>query len=215
MKIIDLTHTIEENMPVYPGTECPGLETANTHERNGFKETLITMLSHTGTHIDPPAHLVKNGATLDSFEIDSFVGSAIVIDCRHLNEGEPITMTELAPYSDSLNKVDFLLFNIGWDKKWGSNDYFGDYPCVSDEVLELVIQGNYKGIGFDVIGLDPIGDASLSRHNKLFKAKNIINIENLKNLDKCGNKPFEFICLPLKIKDSDGAPARAIAIFED
>ena len=39
MKVIDLTHTISEVMPVYPGTEPPKLETANTYEKDGFRET--------------------------------------------------------------------------------------------------------------------------------------------------------------------------------
>ena len=49
MPVIDLTHTIKETMPVYPGTQPPRLETANTYEKDLFKETLITMFSHTGT----------------------------------------------------------------------------------------------------------------------------------------------------------------------
>lgn len=57
MKVIDLTHTIKENMPVYPGTDTPKLMPANTYEKDGFKETLMQMYTHTGTHMDPPAHL--------------------------------------------------------------------------------------------------------------------------------------------------------------
>ena len=63
--------------------------------------------------------------------------------------------------------------------------------------------------------LDPISDASLKMHKKLFSSKNIINIENLKNLDLCGSELFTFVCLPIKIENSDGAPARAIAIIEE
>lgn len=58
MKVIDLTHTISETMPVYPGTEQPRLTPANSYEKDGFKETLLSMYSHTGTHVDPPAHLL-------------------------------------------------------------------------------------------------------------------------------------------------------------
>lgn len=69
MKIIDLTHTISENMPVYPGTERPKLEVANTYEESGFKETLLTMFSHTGTHMDSPAHLFEKRTTLETIHI--------------------------------------------------------------------------------------------------------------------------------------------------
>ena len=50
MRCMDLTHLISREMPVYPGTEPPRLQPANTYERDGFQETLLTMYSHTGTH---------------------------------------------------------------------------------------------------------------------------------------------------------------------
>jgi kynurenine formamidase len=214
LKIIDLTHTIEENMPVYPGTDSPILKSATTHEKNGFKETLLSLVSHTGTHIDPPFHILKNGATLDSFDISTFVGKGLVIDCRLLSSDDEITMAQLEPYKDSLCQADFLLFNLGWDKKWGTPDYFSKFPCMSDQVIDFIIEGNYKGIGFDVISIDQIGDSTLNRHKRLFNGTNIINIENLCNLSECGNEIFTFVCLPLKIKNCDGSPTRAIAIID-
>ena len=51
MRVLDLTHTIAENMPVYPGTETPIFAGANTYEKDGFKETKLTMYTHTGTHL--------------------------------------------------------------------------------------------------------------------------------------------------------------------
>ena len=70
MKVIDLTHTIREDMPVYPGTETPELSPASSYEKDGFKETLLHMYSHTGTHMDPPAHLYEGRTTLDQFPGD-------------------------------------------------------------------------------------------------------------------------------------------------
>ena len=87
----------------------------------------------------------------------------------------------------------------------------GSYPCIDDEVLNYIIEGKYKGIGFDVIGLDPIDDENLTRHKKLFETCDIVNIENLKNLHLCKNDLVNFSCCPLKLKNSDGAPVRAVA----
>ena len=61
MKVIDLTHTIRPDMPVYPGTEPPQFLPANSYEKDGFKETKLCMFTHTGTHMDPPAHLYAGG----------------------------------------------------------------------------------------------------------------------------------------------------------
>ncbi|MFR8854739.1 MAG: cyclase family protein [Oscillospiraceae bacterium] len=109
MKIVDLTHTIAENMPVYPGTEGPKLTTANTYETDGFKETLLKMYSHTGTHMDPPAHLYSHGKTLDRFPASHFEGRAFTVDCTALCRGDRITADR---YADGL-LCDYLLFT-GW-----------------------------------------------------------------------------------------------------
>ena len=95
MRVIDLTHTINETMPVYPGTDTPKLTPANTYEKNGFKETFLQMYTHTGTHMDPPVHIYEGKKTLDEFPIDQFIGKAIVIDCRMLKEGDAITTEQL------------------------------------------------------------------------------------------------------------------------
>ena len=215
MKVIDLTHTIRENMPVYPGTETPRLTPANSYEKDGFRETLLRMYSHTGTHMDPPAHLFPGRTTLDQFMPEQFIGKALVIDCRDLEEGQAITMERVAGYGKAVEEADFLLFCLGWDKRWGREDYFGDYPCIDEAVLDFVLAGDYKGIGFDVIGLDPIADENLTRHKKLFREHDMVNIENLKNLDLCGEGLFWFSCFPLKIENSDGAPIRAVAWFPE
>lgn len=213
MEVIDLTHTIREGMPVYPGTEPPVFAPANSYEKDGFRETKLTMFSHTGTHMDPPSHLFAGRTTLDAFPPEQFIGRALVIDCRGLAEGSDITMAHLWKYGSLVEEADFLLFYTGWDEKWGTDAYFGEYPCIDMEVLEYIIQGEYKGIGFDVIGLDPIADGNLTRHKKLFAETDIVNIENLKGLGECGNGLFWFSCFPLKTADSDGAPVRAVAWF--
>lgn len=214
MKVIDLTYTIKEEMTVFPGTEMPKLINTSNYEKDGFRETSISIYSHVGTHMDPPAHIYPDRTTLDEFPASQFVGKGLVINCRDLNEGEDITLDCILKYGKKAEEVDFLLFNTGWDKYWRTDKYFGDYPCVNDNVLDYVVNGNYKGIGFDTIGIDPVLDENLSRHKKLFKDKDIVNIENLKNLELCGEEIFKFSCCPLKIENSDGAPVRAIAWFE-
>lgn len=214
MKVIDLTHTIKEDMPVYPGTDTPKFIPANSYEKDGFKETLLQMYTHTGTHMDPPAHLFAGRTTLDSFPPEQFIGKALVIECSALSEGQPITMDYIRKYGMKAKAADFLLFHLGWDKRWGTDSYFADYPCIDDEVLDFILSENFKGIGFDVIGLDPIADANLTRHKRLFEHCDIVNIENLKNLELCGSNLFWFSCFPLKLNSCDGSPVRAVAWFE-
>jgi kynurenine formamidase len=212
MRVIDLTHTISEVMPVYPGTDTPKLEAANTHDKHGFKETLLTLYSHTGTHMDAPDHIFANRTTLDSFPAEQFVGKGLVIDCSQLQEGERITMSFIEAVKEKADKADFLLFYTGWDKKWGTGSYFGNYPCITEEVAEYLINSKKKGIGVDVISVDPI--ASLKIHRILLSETEIVIIENLTNLGHVGNELFTFCALPMKFQNSDGAPVRAVAILE-
>jgi arylformamidase len=65
MKIIDLTHLLNSDITVYPGTEKPVFVQANTVEKDGFAEQKMTMYTHTGTHIDAPFHMLANGKSLD------------------------------------------------------------------------------------------------------------------------------------------------------
>ena len=170
------------------------------------------MYTHTGTHMDPPAHIFAGRTTLDQFPADQFVGRALVIDCRELKEGQFITMEHIRKYGDKARQADFLLFNLGWDKFWGMDAYFGNFPCMDMEVLEYIMAGNYKGIDVDAISIDPIDD--LTRHRILFRETEIVNVENLKDLDLCGDDLFWFSCFPLKLADCDGSPVRAVAYFD-
>ncbi len=218
MKIIDLTHTIANDMPVYPGTESPSLKQATTYEEHGYKETLLHMFSHVGTHMDAPAHLFADRKNLDEFDGEQFVGNALIIDCKHLAEGDKITMDEIAAKGiDKARKADYLIFMTGWDKRWGDKSYFGDYPVVNDEVADFAIETGKKGMGFDVIGLDPIADQNLTLHKKVFAASDMVIIENLCRLDEVeavtGGEMFTLIATPMKYKNADGAPIRALAMI--
>ncbi len=214
MRVVDLSHTISETMPVYPGTQPPSLAIGNTYEKDGFRETLLTLFSHTGTHMDAPNHLFPEGATLDSLPVSHFTGSALVIDCCHRGAGALITMEDLAPYRSGADGADYLLFYTGWSKFWGSEDYFGNYPCLDAQLVEYLIETKKKGVGLDCIGIDPIADAHLTRHRRLLQDRAFVIIENLANLDQVGEARFTFLALPLKFEASDGAPVRAVALVE-
>lgn len=213
MTIIDLTHTITENMPVYPGTEAPKLTVPCTVAQNGFRETLLQMFSHTGTHMDAPAHLFENGRSLDCFDGAQFVGSAVVIDCSELEEGGRIDMSFINRSRELAEKADFLLFRTDWDSKWGTADYFGSFPCITGEVASFIAASGKKGVGLDVISIDPIG-RDLSNHKIILGQNTIVIIENLCNLKSVGSGLFTFIAAPLKFENADGAPIRALAVLE-
>lgn len=211
MRALDLTHPIESAMPVFPGTEPPTLRPANTIEKDGFAETLLSFYSHTGTHMDAPAHIFKGAPTLDSFPAGQFVGAALVFDCTGVAEIGLDTFHRAGP---ALESAEFLLFYTGWAEKWGTPAYFEGYPCLSAPAADYIVFAGKKGVGFDAISADPVADGNLPIHRRLLASGQTVIVENLTNLDQIRPGLFTFCALPLKFAQADGAPVRAIAIFD-
>jgi kynurenine formamidase len=213
MKVIDLTHTIAADMPVYPGTEPPVLTMANTYEKDGFKETLLHLYSHTGTHMDAPHHIFPDGTALDEFGASEFVGQGLVIDAADVPAGGRIDFSHVQKSREMADKAEFLIFRTGWEQYWGQAAYFGEFPVISEDVADYLLQTGKKGIGLDTISLDPLADDALTMHHKFLAPDRAVIIENLCNLALLGSDLFLFAALPLKFLRSDGAPVRAVGIL--
>lgn len=207
MTLIDLSHTIDPDISVFPGTEKPVFE---RKEIEGYPEVKITMYTHTATHMDAPIHIIKGARTLDELPLDKFMGKAIAIDCKHLRENQ-ITKEFLLPFESRIKNVEFVLFHSGWDSKWKTDGYFNDFPTLTAEATTWLTQFKLKGIGLDSISLDPVADMNLPNH-KIVLAKEILIIENMCNMDSLPDGEFMFQCFPLKIEKADGSPVRAVAI---
>lgn len=210
MKIKDLTQMISSNMPVYPGTEPPVITIPCTLEKDGFIEKRISLYSHTGTHMDSPAHILKDGITLDQMPVEYFYGTARVVDVSKA-PGPQIDIDNIrrSDYGD----IDFVLFYTGWCHKWGKPDYFLNFPVLSLEAADYLQRQEIKGVGIDTISVDPVHSTDFIIH-KVFLQNNIVIIENLTNLQDLSGKKFILSCFPLKIASSDGSPVRAVAIYE-
>lgn len=213
MKIIDLTHTVTNDMTIFPGGEQPDNHVISTVAVNGWKETRLHMNSHNGTHMDAPAHVLEDGTTLDKIDVVNFVGMAALVDCTSVGEGEEIGLELIEKNKDIIANAEFIIFKTNWSKYWNSDKYLGEYPIISDEVVDFIISSKKKGIAFDTISVDPINSSTLPKHHKIL-SNNILVFENLTNLDAVDNNIFVFCALPLKFENADGAPIRAIAMID-
>lgn len=213
MQIIDLTHVVDGTIPVYPGCEAPSLSPATTLETDGFRETLLHLFSHTGTHMDAPFHLLANGPSLDKLPVSQFLGKALVVDCTCIPKGGRIPVEQLRPYHTMLEQAEFILFRTGWDRRFHQPDYFEGFPVPDASLLELLVASGIKGVGIDAISIDEVSTTTYPNHHILLEHGCII-VENLKNLDQIGTT-CQFCALPLLYAQSDGAPVRAVAILEE
>lgn len=212
LNILDLTRTITPDMPVYPGTKLPQMIETCRLETEGFRETELRMYSHTGTHMDSPAHLFPAGKTLDRFSPDSFYGTAMAVDVSAVKG--VIEPEDLLPYQQALQEVNFLILYTGWEHLWGRKEYYHGFPVLSPAAAQWLIQFKLKAVGVDAISVDTVEATSPLTIHKIFLGKDILLIENLCNIQPLTGQNFTLCCLPLKTCRADGAPARAVALVQ-
>ena len=212
MRSVDLTHPLGPNASCFPGDPAPKLEPLHTLEQDGFRQTLLTLGSHAGTHADAPRHLLPEGASLDSLPLTRFCGTAAVLHCP---PGiQTIGSDLLAPVREIADRADFLLLDTGWSRKWRTEDYLSGWPVPDEALIEYLVSSGKKGVGIDALSIDSAESEVLPNHRALLEAGLVI-FENLCSLSRLPAGPFSFCALPLLFENSDGAPVRAAAFLEE
>jgi kynurenine formamidase len=209
-KIVDLSHALTENTPVYPGDPVPKFSVATTIENEGYNLFNVILGSQTGSHVDAPYHFSNQGATIDKMDLKQFIGNALIIDVTYKNKKEEITLEEIIKYEKQIDKANIVLFKTNWYKKVGTNEFY-DHPFLSKKGGEYLLSKGINTAGIDAINLDNTGGTEFPIHEMYSKAGGII-AENLANLDLVDfDSPF-VVFLPLKLIGCDGSPVRAVAI---
>ena len=209
--VIDLTHAITPDMPVFPGTPQPEFTVPFTLEAHGFLEHEIRLTTHTGTHLDAPAHMLAGGRTLDVVPAAQFLGPATVLDVTALDDGD-ITVEHLQPHQDRLAGKAYVLLRTGWSRFWGDDAYFRDFPALTEAAALWLIDLGVTGVGVDAVSIDR-GDSSTYPVHHALLGRDVVIVENLTGLDALVGRDFTFCCLPLKIAGGDGSPVRAVALL--
>ncbi|MNO87466.1 Kynurenine formamidase [compost metagenome] len=202
MKFIDLTHIIENKMPVYPGDREMELIQTQTLETDGYCNHQLTINMHTGTHIDGPMHLSSSELFISDFPLDSFVGKGTLLNVSGMNQIE-----YKDEYEHLISEGTILILYTGHSIYFGQEKYFTEHPTLTKEFAELVVRKKIKLIGMDMPSPDKF---PFEIHKYLF-SNQVLIAENLTNIDQLLNvNSFEIIALPLLI-NTDSSIARIIA----
>jgi arylformamidase len=213
VKPIDLTLTISPSIPTFPGSPKPQFILWSTLKEDGYNLELLFLSSHTGTHLDAPYHFVKNGAKIHQIPLDRLLGNGILIKIKK-GKNKVISKNDLISFerkNGNIPKYSSVFFHTGWQKNLKSDYYFTDNPGLSESATKYLISKAINLVGIDSPSIDLGKDKTFSVH-KILAKNNILIVENLSNLNKISSKQFDFIILPLKLKDATGSPVRAIAI---
>lgn len=144
-------------------------------------------------------------------KIDENIGKAFILNLKSISK-PTIELSDLEQHQNRIRNSEFILLYTGWSRLWGKETYFQGYPVLSLEAAQWLSNFELKGLGTDMISVDEAGSSEFPIH-RILLARNIIIIENLTNLQSLPNIDFIFSCFPLKIKQADGSPVRAMAII--
>ena len=229
--IIDLSLTIEDNMPSHKLFQRPVITTHLSHDSSKalnlgvpgdamtFQTNFIAMLDHVGTHVDAYRHVNPNGATVDEMPLERFIGKAVCLDLRHIPDLGEITRgdMELAEARASV-KVDghIVLLCTGFHKRnYPSLDSIWKNPLLTVEATRWLHERGSMMHGVEGPSTDKPTDNIFAQH-RLCRDLGMSHWEWLVNLEELlGKGEFQFFGVPLKFKGGSGSPVRAFAIVSD
>jgi kynurenine formamidase len=202
MGLIDLTHTVDVETPVYPGDPVPRFTQTARFEIEGYCAYCLQSGMHTGTHMDAPLHMLPGGDFMCEVPVEKFAGRGRLIDAR----GRKVVTEDLLAAAD-LKRGDIVLVLTGWSKRFRDPDYFESFPEIAPAFAERVVRD-----GVSILGLDTSSpDRAPYPVHKILLANGVLIIENLTALDALvGAGGFEVIALPSKFR-ADAAPVRVVA----
>jgi arylformamidase len=204
MRIHDITVPLSPELPVYPGdspvTIAPWTSIADGDAANVAR---ITLCTHSGTHLDAPRHFNQNGLSVDNIPLEILIGKALVVEISGMKEIGRQDLERLP-----LRGAERLLLKTDNTALWKEEADFNEhYVSLSLQAAQYVVESGVKLLGIDYISVESVeGDGSVHR---MLLDGGVLILEGV-NLTDVAPGEYELICLPLKVKDGDGAPVRAI-----
>jgi arylformamidase len=223
MKYIDLSHTFKDNMPGFRMKSEDGTvvqysakvrpfmthqqSLPNYHGKAAFEITEISFQTSIGTYLDSPYHRYPEGRDISELRIEETILPGEVIDLRGKGEFEPVGIEVIPKGLDLKGKA--ILLNFGWDRYWGSEQYYA-YPFILEELIQYLVSMEVKLVGVDTINIDNAKDPKRPAHSMFLKHE-ILIVENLTGLEHLYGKKFMFYAVPWKAEKTAAIPVRAFA----
>jgi arylformamidase len=246
-KVVDLTLPIESNMAGIPGFKiyadnpslvaiiaamseaqkealrAEGLSISGNIEING--RSMISMLhimTHNGTHIDAPRHMMEKGFPVDQLPLAQVAKEGVLINLTHKGANSSVSVKDILDSGVALTPDRIPIIHTGWtDKTWGKPEFWTQMPYLEPGVGELMASKGVPALAMDVFPEKPLwrgvktepGEVWQANHLALM-AKGIPLIQFVTNLSQIGSGKFVLVALPMRMKGADGSPARVIALVE-
>ena len=200
MKVIDLTLTVSNKIPTFPGSPQPNFIPWENVKEDGYNLELLFLSSHTGTHMDAPHHFLEKGAKIHEISLKKLVSSAVLIKSRK-KSNESITKTDIQKFEKKHGKItgfSTVIFCTGWQRNLQKDYYFTKNPGLSVSAAKYLASKKISLVGIDSPSIDLGTDSKFSVH-QIFAKKGMLIVENFTNLVKIKSSIFHLVVLPLKL----------------
>ena len=208
MKIYDISVTLSESIPTWPGDRGAEFKKLLELSKGGMANvTAIKMSAHTGTHVDAPCHFLKDGDSVEKLSLEVLIGKAVVVEVLDA----ALITKEILKGANIPPNTERLLVKTRNSQEWasGATEFIEDYVAISADGAEYLVEQGVKLVGVDYLSVAPF-DCLVATHQILLKAEVVI-LEGI-DLTEVSPGAYTLYCLPIKIAGSDGAPARAILV---
>lgn len=202
--IYDISLTIHPGMVTWPGDEGVKSELITSIKRGDlYNLSQLQMSAHNGTHVDAPLHFIDGAPGIDSIEPEIMLGKARLFQ---LPEVEYIDRSILE--SLDLEGVTRLLLGTANSKLLKLPEFSKNFVYVTEDAARYMVEIGIKLVGIDYLSIGYYRDREQVTHRVLLEA-GVVIVEGI-DLSGIPANDYELICLPIKLKDTDGAPARVL-----
>lgn len=213
---LDLSHPFEEGIPVpdWPGEELQPFQLIRYRVKvNTGLQNNLRMNLHCGTHVDAPSHYAEGRADIDGVDFRLLMGDCAVVDVEKGPLGQ-VTAEDLRRHEALVRSAPMVFLSTGWERMWRRPEYGSQYPFLTEDAGEFLLEAGVKVVGVDTPGPDAPIRSPYRKGDPLhwmLLGRDVLIVENLTNLRPLVGRRVWVFAVPINIRGATGAPARVLA----
>jgi len=215
MRYFDLSQPIFDDCPNCPAHPPVKAEVVATHAKDDWHMEMLTLASHTGTHLDAPLHKLAGGRSIDAYPLDAFAGKPFVADLTGCQTDHAITAGDLKSRLPADISGGVLLLNTGWGlKRAKADEWLHHSPFLAPDGAQWAVERKVRGVGIDHFSIGGLREPGNARTHEILLGAGVWIVEEL-----CFREGWQavlpgatFQALPISCRGFSGAPCRAVLV---